>query len=81
MIFIFIIKKKPIVVLCMVHHTTFMLHMFILQGVVYIMDHEIAPRSCTIWDWLLNSSWDHFGLHQGKNDRVTMKFEVPKRHI
>ena len=30
------------------------------------MDHEVALRPCTIWDWLLSSSWDHFGLHQGK---------------
>jgi hypothetical protein len=31
------------------------------------MDHEVVPRPSKIWDWLLNSSWDHFGLHQGKN--------------
>ena len=43
------------------------------------MDHEIVPRSCKICDWLLNSFWDHFGLHQGNNTRVTMK--VSKRHI
>ena len=24
---------------------------------------------------------DHFGFRQGKNVKVTMKFEVPKRHI
>jgi hypothetical protein len=30
------------------------------------MDREVAPRPCKICDWLLNSSWDHFGLHQGK---------------
>ena len=46
------------------------------------MDHGVVPRPCKIRDWLLNSSWDHFGLHQGrKNVRVTMEFEVPKRHI
>ena len=44
------------------------------------MDHAIIPRPCKNCDWLLNSSWDHFRLHQGKNVRVTMKFEVPKRH-
>ena len=42
-------------------------------------------QSCTkalqICDWLLNSSQDHFGLHQGKNVRVTMEFKVPKRQI
>ena len=32
-------------------------------------------------DWLLNSSWDHLGLHQGKMVRGTMEFELPKRHI
>ena len=31
------------------------------------MDHEVVSRPCKISDWLLNSSWDHFNLHQGKN--------------
>ena len=31
------------------------------------MDHEVVPRSCKIYDWLLNSSLDHFALHQDKN--------------
>jgi hypothetical protein len=48
-----------------------------LLGVVYTMDNEVVPRPCNICDWLLNSSPDHFGLHQVKNDRVTMEFEVP----
>ena len=42
------------------------------------MDHEVVPRPYKICDWLLNSSQDQFGLHQGKNVRVTMEFEVPK---
>ena len=45
------------------------------------MDHEVVPRACKICDWLLNSSRDHFGLYQGKNDRVTVEFEVPKGHL
>jgi hypothetical protein len=45
------------------------------------MDHEVIPRPCKICDWLLNSSRDHFGVHQGKNIKVTMEFEVPKTHI
>jgi hypothetical protein len=45
------------------------------------MDHEVIPRPCKICDWLLNSSRDHFGLHQQKNVIVTMEFEVPKRHV
>ena len=45
------------------------------------MDQEVVPRPCKMCDWPLNSSHDHFGLHQGNNVRVTMKFEVPKRHI
>jgi hypothetical protein len=45
------------------------------------MDHEVILRPYNICDWLLNSYHDHFGLHQGRNVRVTMKFEVPKRHI
>ena len=38
-----------------------------LEGVVYTMDHEVVPRSYKIYDWLLNLSRDHFGLHQGNN--------------
>ena len=30
------------------------------------MDHVVTPRPCKIRDWMLNVSWDHFGLHQGK---------------
>ena len=45
------------------------------------MDHEVVPRPYKISDWLLNSPWDHFGLHQENNVKVTTKFEVPKRHI
>ena len=45
------------------------------------MDHVVDPRPCKICDLLLNSSWNHFCLHQGKNVRVTMEFEVPKRHV
>ena len=33
---------------------------------VYSMDHEVVPRPCKICDWLLNLSWDYFGLHQGQ---------------
>ena len=50
-------------------------------GDVYTMDHKVIPRPCKICDWLLNSSWEHFGLHQGKNVKVTMEFKVPKRHL
>ena len=42
------------------------------------MDHEVVPMPCKICDWLLNSSQDHFGLHQEQNIGVTMKFEVLK---
>ena len=51
------------------------------QGVVYTIDHEVVPRLCKICDCLLSSSRNHFGLHQGKNVKVTMRFEVPKRCI
>ena len=50
-------------------------------GVVYTMNHEVVPRRCKIYDWLLNSPWYHFSSYQGKNVRVTMEFQVPKRHI
>ena len=45
------------------------------------MDHEVVPRLCKLCDWMLNSSRDHFRLHQGKNVKVTMEFKVPKKHI
>ena len=45
------------------------------------MDHEVVPRTCKICGWLLNSSQDYFGLHQGKNVRATMEFEVSERHV
>jgi hypothetical protein len=53
----------------------------LVQGVAYIMDHEVVPRPNKICNWLLNSSRDHFGLHQGQNVRVTMEYEIPKGHI
>ena len=52
-----------------------------LLGDVYTMDHEVVPRPCKIFNWLLNSSRDYFGLHQEKNVRVTMEFKVPESHI
>jgi hypothetical protein len=45
------------------------------------MDHEVVPRPCRIWNCLLKSSPDHFGLHQGKMVIMTMDFEVPKSQI
>jgi hypothetical protein len=45
------------------------------------MDQEVVFGQCKSIDWLLNSPKDHFGLHQGKNGRVTMKVEVLRRHI
>jgi hypothetical protein len=47
-------------------------------GVVYTMDHEVIPRTCKIWDWLLNFSWDHFGLHQGKKCESDREVRSPK---
>jgi hypothetical protein len=39
---------------------------------------------CTPWTMKSSQgpvkSWDHFGLHEGQNARVTMEFEIPKRH-
>ena len=37
---------------------------FELRGLFHIMDHEVIPCSSKICDGLLNSSRDHFGLHQ-----------------
>jgi hypothetical protein len=67
---------------CELHYVSwYMLHRLWYLGVVYTMDHEVVPRPCKSVDWLLNSSHDHFGLHQGKNVGVTMEVEVSKRHI
>jgi hypothetical protein len=49
-------------------------HCMFYYGVVYTMDHEVVP-------WPLNSSWDHFGLHQRKHVKVTMEIDVPKTQI
>ena len=50
-----------------------------LRGCVqYTMDHEVVWRPCKIGDWLLNSSREHFNLHQGTNVRVTMEFWGPQ---
>ena len=46
---------------------------------VYIMNHEVIPCSFKMCDGMLNSTWEHFGLHQEEIVRVTMKFEVSKR--
>ena len=54
-------------------------YFLIFLGVVHTMDHEVVPRPWNICEWLLNSSRDHFGLHQGKNYRVTMGFKIPKK--
>ena len=44
------------------------------------MDHEVVPRHYKICERLLNLSQDHISLHQAKYSRVTMAFEIPKRH-
>ena len=48
---------------------------------IYITDHEVVPCFSKICDWPLNSSRDHFGLHQEKKEKVIMELEVPKRPI
>ena len=45
------------------------------------MHHEVIPRPSRICDWLLNSSWDHFGLYQENNVREIVEVEVFKKHI
>ena len=47
-------------------------------GAVYTMDHELVPRPSKRCDWMLKSSRDDLGLHQGKNGRVTTEIEVHK---
>ena len=43
--------------------------------------HKVVLGLCKSVDWLLNSSRDRYGLHQGKSVRVTMEDEIPKRRI
>ena len=43
------------------------------------MDYEFVPRPCKICDWLLNSSWDHFGLHQGKKFESGHEIRGPQK--
>ena len=64
-----------------ISNSRFVVPNFGIRGVVYTMDHGIVPRPCKLCDWLLNSSWDHFGLHQEFFFKVNMKFEVPKTCI
>ena len=49
--------------------------------IVYTVDHEVSTSPCNCVDWLLNLSRDCFGLHRGKNVKVTTEVEVPKRHL
>ena len=43
------------------------------------MDREVVPKPCKICDWMLNSSWEHFGLHQGKKmSRWSWSLRFPK---
>ena len=39
------------------------LDLLIISWVIYTVGHEVMSRPCKIWDWLLNLSQDHFGLH------------------
>ena len=48
-------------------------------GVVYPIDHEVAQGPINFCDWMLNLSWDHFGVHQGENVRVNMEFKVTNK--
>jgi hypothetical protein len=48
-------------------------------GAVYTMGLEVVPRSCQICDWLLNLSWDHFGLYQGKNSQSDHEVQGPQK--
>ena len=45
------------------------------------MDHEAVPCSPKICGWPLNSSRDHFGLHQGKKLGVATEVEALKKPI
>ena len=52
-----------------------------LRGRLHHGPWSRLPRSSIICDWPLNSSWDHFGLHQGaecKEWPLTMELKVPK---
>ena len=48
-------------------------------GAVYTMDPKVVPRLCKICDWLLNSSWDHFSLHQWKKCQSDHGVQGPQK--
>ena len=50
-------------------------------GIVYVVDYDVVACSHKTCNWLLNSFYDHFGLHLGKNVRANMEFEVLKKPI
>ena len=54
------------------------LHCIELRGVVYNMDREVVPRPCKIWDWMLNSSQNHFGCTKEKVSEWSWRSRSPK---
>ena len=42
------------------------------------MDHQVVSRLCKIYDWLLNSSRDHFSLYQMKISYRPWRLRSPK---
>ena len=52
-----------------------------LKRVVYTTDREVVPRPCGICDRLLDSSRDHFGLHQGEMSEWLWSSRFPKDMI
>ena len=66
------------------HHNILVasLRVMFLLAFLKDMDHEVIPRLYKLCDWLLNLLWDHFGVHKGENDKVTMEFDSSlQRHI
>jgi hypothetical protein len=49
------------------------------KEVVCTMHHNVILKPCKICDWLLNSSWIHFGLHQGKNCQSDHEVRGPQK--
>ena len=43
------------------------------------MDHVVILRFCKIYDWLLKSSWDHFGLHQANKCHIDHEVQGPQK--
>ena len=57
------------------------IYIYIIRGCLHRGPWSRPKAMWKICDWLLNSSGDHFGFHQGRIVKAVMEFEVSKRHV